>query len=276
MSRAIRSVVFVSLAILSLNCKSGGTDSGGSAGTPTTPTPVATPTRIINLTGNLAFGDVTVGTSRELTFTIGNGGNATLTVTSLSISGGLSTQTTASFTSGTIVAGGSQSVTIRFTPTTATAFSGTITVNGDQTSGSNTIGITGTGLISFAGTWSGGHVIRECNGTGSVQDLICGAARGAFRIGTNLTFGATLTQSGTTVTGTVNLGGLIGPVTGVVSGGTLVLSGGATGSGFTAVISGWSTQVSGNTMTGAVNYTLTFQGVPGNAGIVSTLQSVTR
>ena len=35
---------------------------GGSSSSPTSPTPlVATPTRIIGLSGNLVFGDVTVG-----------------------------------------------------------------------------------------------------------------------------------------------------------------------------------------------------------------------
>ncbi|MGA2543458.1 MAG: NBR1-Ig-like domain-containing protein, partial [Verrucomicrobiota bacterium] len=40
----------------------------------------ATPTKIISLTGNLAFGSVTVGSSPQSTLTINNTGNATLTV----------------------------------------------------------------------------------------------------------------------------------------------------------------------------------------------------
>lgn len=67
-----------------------------------------TPTRIIGVTGNLAFGDVAVGSSRDLTMTITNTGSAVLTVSSLSVSGGLVTHTTASWTSGTIAADGSQ------------------------------------------------------------------------------------------------------------------------------------------------------------------------
>ncbi|HUU36342.1 MAG TPA: choice-of-anchor D domain-containing protein, partial [Vicinamibacterales bacterium] len=100
---------------------------GGGGSTPTSATPATTtPTRIVGVSGNLAFGDVPVGSTRDLTFTIANSGTATLTVTSLSVSGGLAAYTTATWTSGTIAAGGSQSVTVRFSPTIAGAFSGTL------------------------------------------------------------------------------------------------------------------------------------------------------
>lgn len=66
---------------------------------PSTPAPPAT-TRIVGVSGNLAFGDVPVGGFREAVMTINNSGNAVLTVTSLSTTGGFGSMVTASWTSG--------------------------------------------------------------------------------------------------------------------------------------------------------------------------------
>ena len=52
---------------------------------------------------------------------------------------------TSSWTSGTIAPGASQAATIRFAPTEERTYSGTITVNADHTSGTNTMAISGTG-----------------------------------------------------------------------------------------------------------------------------------
>lgn len=116
---------------------------GGSSTTPTSPTPAppAAPTRIISLSGDLAFGAVGVGQSADRTLTILNSGNSTLTVSGLSGPSGYS----ASWTSGTISAGASQTVTIRFSPIAPQSYAGTLTVNGDHTSGTNTIAISGSG-----------------------------------------------------------------------------------------------------------------------------------
>jgi len=91
----------------------------------------------------LGFGNVQVGSRATRTLTITNSGNAALTVSSLTGPSGFS----ASWTSGSIAAGQSQIVTIAFSPTTAGNFSGNLTVNGDQTAGSNSIGISGTGVL---------------------------------------------------------------------------------------------------------------------------------
>lgn len=255
---------------------------GGGSDSPTAPTPPApTTTRIIGVSGNLAFGDVDVGTSRDATITITNSGNAPLTVSSLT-AGSLTSLFTSTFTSGTIAAGSSQSATLRFTPTSLGNVSGTLLVIGDQTSGSNAIAFSGNGVSSVTGTYNGGHTVTQCNGTGSAQDLICGAARGAYKVGTNFVFSANLTQNGNIVTGTANLAGTTGPVSGgIFTGGgfngVLMLSGTLRDTqGFTAVITSWNTTVSGNAMTGTVAYTLTFDNLPGNAGIVATLNNVTR
>ena len=119
-------------------------------GTPTSPssstsTP-GTPTRIVGLSGNLAFGNVTVGQTATATLTITNSGNSTLTVSGLSITSGLETVFFPSWTTGTIAAGASQQVIIGFAPTAAQSYSGTVTVTSDQTSGTNTIAISGAAL----------------------------------------------------------------------------------------------------------------------------------
>ena len=125
---------------------------GGSSSSPTSPattavtTPTVTPTRIIDVSGNLAFGTVNIGQTSTRTFTISNSGNSTLTFTGLTAVGGTGTAGyTASPTSGSVTAGGSQQVSITFTPTAEKFYSNVLTVTADQTSGNNAINVSGTG-----------------------------------------------------------------------------------------------------------------------------------
>lgn len=111
------------------------------------PPPATTPTRIISLSGNLSFGDVDINTSQERTFTIGNSGNQTLTYTALRVVGGTgSTGWAATPLTASIPPGGSQTVTVRFSPTLAQSYGGVLTVDGNQTSGNNGINISGSGV----------------------------------------------------------------------------------------------------------------------------------
>ena len=95
----------------------------------------------MSLGGGLAFGAVEVGKTSELTLTIGNSGTEALSVTGITCPAGY----TPSWTSGTIAPGGSQQVTVRFTPSAAQRYDGTLTVNGDHTGGANTAPVSGTG-----------------------------------------------------------------------------------------------------------------------------------
>jgi len=88
----------------------------------------------------LAFGNVQVNTTTTTTLTISNSGNSGLTVGSITYPAGFS-----GAWSGTIPAGGSQPVTVMFAPTAVTSYGGTITVNANQTNGTNTISVSGTG-----------------------------------------------------------------------------------------------------------------------------------
>src|SRR5512132_3725911 len=92
---------------------------GSSSSSPTGPSS-ANATRIINVTGDMAFGNVNFGESPTRILTIGNSGNGILTFTGINAVGGTGTAGyAASPTSGTVPPGGSVSVTIRFTPTIA-------------------------------------------------------------------------------------------------------------------------------------------------------------
>jgi uncharacterized protein YkwD len=118
---------------------------------PTAPTPTSTPTRVLSLSGSLAFGAVEVGKTSDLTLTIGNNGTGTLSVIGITGPGGY----TLSWTSGTIAPGESQQVTVRFAPTAARSYDGTLAVNGDHTSGTNTASLSGTGIAPVLATITG-------------------------------------------------------------------------------------------------------------------------
>ena len=146
MKRVIVPAVLASIALaLSMSA------CGGSSASPTAPTTPPSPgaTRVIGLAGNLAFGNVPVGQEVTSTITITNSGNAALTFTGMTAPG---SAYTASSTTGTIGAGGSLPVTIFFKPTAVQSYNGTLTVNGDQTSGSNTLPISGTGTTAASTT----------------------------------------------------------------------------------------------------------------------------
>ncbi len=114
-------------------------------------------TRLISLSGNLAFGSVTTNSSAQTNLTIGNTGNSTMTVSSISYS----TNVFSGSWSGQIPAGNSTNVTVKFSPTSGVSYSGTATVNSDATSGANTISASGTGvskIISLTGSMAFGYV----------------------------------------------------------------------------------------------------------------------
>lgn len=120
--------------VLALSLCACGQDAPDNPGAPS-------PTRVIALRGDLAFGGVEVGGSKELTFSIGNTGSGPLTVTGITVP----FRYTANWTSGQIPAGGSQTVTLRFEPWAPMSYDGTVTVSADQTSGTSTLALSGAG-----------------------------------------------------------------------------------------------------------------------------------
>jgi hypothetical protein len=134
---------------------------------PTTPSP-NTLTRIIHLNGDLNFGSVDIGQQVTKQIAIVNNGTGPLTVTNITVPAGNASGFAASWTSGVIASGSQQVVTIRFQPTEARSYSGTLTVQGDQTAGPNTMPITAVGL----------GPLFERSGTGNqVFDLPSGVTR---------------------------------------------------------------------------------------------------
>jgi HYDIN/CFA65/VesB family protein len=143
-------LALVVVSVLVAACGSSSSPAG-SASSPTGPPSVA-PTRIIDVTGDLAFGDVNFGESPTRTLTVANSGNGVLTFTGINAAEGTGTAGySATPTTGTVPPGGSVPVTIRFTPTIAQLYSNVLTVVGDQTSGKATINLSGTGIDSSTG-----------------------------------------------------------------------------------------------------------------------------
>lgn len=143
-----RSAFALAPALLSLVIAGCGGDKSSS---PTTPTPTPTPTKAIALEGDLNFGDVTVGATAEKQFRIVNRNATTLNISGMTGPAGF----TADWTNGAILSNQWRDVTVRFSPTAQQSYSGTMTVNGDHTSGTNTMAINARGvrpLFSRSGT----------------------------------------------------------------------------------------------------------------------------
>jgi uncharacterized protein YkwD len=110
---------------------------------PAAPSPAAQPgTRVVSLSGSLAFGAVEIGKTSESTLTIGNSGTSSLLVSGVTVPAGYKL----TWTNGTLAPGASQQVVVRFAPTAARSYDGTLTVSGDQTAGTSTAAVSGTGI----------------------------------------------------------------------------------------------------------------------------------
>jgi len=109
-------------------------------------TPSVSQTRIIWVSGDMALGNVQIGSTAQKTLTISNTGNSALTVSSITYPAGFSGSWI-----GVIAAGSSQSIIVTFAPTAAQSYTGTLTVNSDKTDGVNTLPVSGTGMSSQTG-----------------------------------------------------------------------------------------------------------------------------
>lgn len=98
--------------------------------------------RALSLAGNLAFGNVAVGSSLQRTLTIRSTGVSNLTVTGISLPAGFSGNW-----SGIIAPNTYRNVTITFSPAAPATYSGIITVNSDAVVGTNTLAVSGTGTV---------------------------------------------------------------------------------------------------------------------------------
>lgn len=108
-----------------------------------------------------AFGSVLVGSQSTVTFTLSNPGDATLTVSAMTLSGAaFSYVSPAPVLPLSIAAGGSSTFQVRFTPTSRAAFSGNIAITSNApVGGSPNIALSGTGV-------SPEIVVEQPSGTG--------------------------------------------------------------------------------------------------------------
>lgn len=104
--------------------------------------------RIINVSGDLNFGDVVLNGILDKTITINNNGIANLTINEIQ-SPSLRVWTEASFPM-TIPPGQSEQIPIRFSPDAPIVYSGYLTVLSDATSGTNNIFMSGRGIEDTA------------------------------------------------------------------------------------------------------------------------------
>ncbi len=100
---------------------------------------------VISISGNLNFGNVTVGNTDSKSFTISNTGTAAFTVSGISFPYGVYSS---SYAGGTIQAGSSQTVTVTFSPVNVVPYNGNIVVNHNADMGSGILSVTGSGVTN--------------------------------------------------------------------------------------------------------------------------------
>jgi hypothetical protein len=114
----------------------------------TSPTPTPSPTTTGNLSFGaqaLNFGSVAAGSSKVLTLSVSNSGNASVSVNSASVSTKYFSLTAPSLPV-TIAAGQSASLTLAFTPNATGSFSATAAIGSDASSAMTDISLSGTGI----------------------------------------------------------------------------------------------------------------------------------
>lgn len=102
-------------------------------------------TKVINLTGYLDFGNCLTGRTLTSAVVVHNSGNATLTISAVSLPTGYTT----TYTPGTVSAGATIQIPVTFAPSAKTGYSGFITVTSDATDGVNSIAVSGNGVTSM-------------------------------------------------------------------------------------------------------------------------------
>ena len=103
----------------------------------------------LSLSSNsLAFGNVNVGQTKDLSLIVSNTGSAALTVISATVTGtGFSLTSASSFT---VQAGASQTMTVRFAPASMNAASGTLIIASNDPSSPASVSLSGTGVAAVA------------------------------------------------------------------------------------------------------------------------------
>lgn len=101
---------------------------------------------------NTSFGNIYLGDTKTVTYTIQNTGTAVLSITTIALSGAASGDYALGTLPTSVAAGGSETFTVTFTPTATGARAATVTItNGDCDEGTYNYDITGTGAQGAPG-----------------------------------------------------------------------------------------------------------------------------
>ncbi len=133
------------LGIAALLMLAAGTLLGGCGGTVTSSSATSSPQMTLSAS-SLTFGNTAVGFSSQQAIEVTNTGSGLLTISSLATTGDFAQ--TSSGCSG-LAAGQTCTVTIFFNPTALGTRTGTLTVTGNATPGTQTATLTGTGVVPF-------------------------------------------------------------------------------------------------------------------------------
>lgn len=127
-------------------------------------------------------------------------------------------------------------------------------------------------LPNFQGQWSGVWTRQSCSEQGAAFGTFCSALAGSNPLR------LTLTQSGSSVQGTLELGQLLSAVSGPISSsGALSLSGSGNSVLGTVNVTNWQTSIVSNTLQGSFNFSvLAPLTVGGSVSILAALQGVVR
>ncbi len=145
-------------------------------------------------------------------------------------------------------------------------------------------------ILNYAGRWIGSYIVDQCAGSsGSMDDVLCSAPRGnnpggIFQRGVILPMSLDLSQGGSVVNGTLNLGNMRGAVNGsVLSNSTLILAGtiifsdASVGLTVTNVITQWDTVLAeGGFLSGAFSFNVRVNVFPGDGVVRVRLLNVRR
>jgi hypothetical protein len=104
---------------------------------------------------SLSFGNVSMGSSGNLTVTLTNSGNSSVTVSNVGIAG--SGFAPSGVSTGQILAPGTTTMSVAFTPAEAASVTGTVTITSNATNSPTTISLSGTGTqvaYSVGLSWS--------------------------------------------------------------------------------------------------------------------------
>lgn len=217
---------------------------------------------VINVTGNMNFGDVPAGSSSTKTLIIANTGNVPMNISAVSCPPGFT-----GTWNGTIDGGSSQNVNITFSPMAIQNYNGTISVESDATSGTSSVTCSGNGISST--TISTGSISPSAICPGSTLDVTYNAS-GSFNA--DNVFTAQLSNSSGSFSSPTNIGLISSTQSGII---TCAIPSGPAGSGYRVRVVSSNPAVNGTDNGGNLSITcalptgLTASNITANSATVS-------